>query len=305
MTSGHLQDPVWAVADVRLELACRYGKDLRLLWVNCAYANAYGQDRADKSLLDDIPAADHVEFVSKLKAITADLPRMSIRYRPDGPKGGGRWEAWTHHGVFDGDGNIVEYHAVGRDVTGEVVDHERRLAAEDRLRRAVAATGLGTWEHSLSAQIDTFDARALQILGFPRDTPSDRVAVWTERVHPRSDLARVVAPVGEGCRRRSALGHCGSRVRGEAGSWIWVHSVAIDRYDDKIVGILSDVTDRRRTEDRLRESERRLQFALQAAGEGLWDLDLSSNRMELSERSADGAGPWRDLAGRWLARHGP
>ena len=54
----------------------------------------------------------------------------------------------------------------------------------------------------------------------------------------------------------------------------------------KFACVFVDVTDRKRAEDRLLESERRLRMALEAAGAGMWDWDLRTGRIIWSEQHA-------------------
>ena len=51
-----------------------------------------------------------------------------------------------------------------------------------------------------------------------------------------------------------------------------------------VIGTLIDMTDRRRTEHALRESEERYALAARGANDGLWDWDLVANRVYLSPR---------------------
>ncbi|HEX5126605.1 MAG TPA: PAS domain-containing protein [Rhodocyclaceae bacterium] len=57
-----------------------------------------------------------------------------------------------------------------------------------------------------------------------------------------------------------------------------------------IIGTLFDVTELRRTEYELRESEARWQFALEGAGDGVWDWEVESGKVYLSPR-------WKSMLG--------
>jgi diguanylate cyclase (GGDEF)-like protein/PAS domain S-box-containing protein len=57
-----------------------------------------------------------------------------------------------------------------------------------------------------------------------------------------------------------------------------------------VIGTLIDMTDRRRTEHALRESEERYALAARGANDGLWDWDLLANRVYLSPR-------WKGMLG--------
>ncbi|MFB2839063.1 PAS domain S-box protein [Floridanema evergladense] len=50
-----------------------------------------------------------------------------------------------------------------------------------------------------------------------------------------------------------------------------------------LIGVIKDITERKRAEELLRENERRLQLALQATKSGIWDWDLVSNVVKVSE----------------------
>jgi PAS domain-containing protein len=49
-----------------------------------------------------------------------------------------------------------------------------------------------------------------------------------------------------------------------------------------LIGIVHDVTERKRLEESLRESEERLRLAMSSGTIGVWDWDLSSGRLTVS-----------------------
>ena len=53
---------------------------------------------------------------------------------------------------------------------------------------------------------------------------------------------------------------------------------------------IRDVTERKKTEEELQESEERLELAVQGADLGLWDLDVKSGKVVVNERAAQMAG---------------
>jgi len=108
------------------DLICRYRPDGRLTFVNTAYARFFGQERT--------------ELVGQVfPPWVLDLPPRSRGNAPPevanfeqemvNAKGGRRWIAWTNRAIADADGDVLEYQAVGHDITA-------RREAEDALRRA-------------------------------------------------------------------------------------------------------------------------------------------------------------------------
>jgi DNA-binding CsgD family transcriptional regulator len=69
-----------------------------------------------------------------LRQVTADNPVIATEHRVTMPDGRIVWQRWSHRGLFDKDGRLVEFQAVGSDITA-------RRAVEERTRaKAVAAT---------------------------------------------------------------------------------------------------------------------------------------------------------------------
>lgn len=88
----------------------------------------------------------------------------------------------------------------------------------------------------------------------------------------------------------------GSTWRGEFlnrrkdGSFYWEAAIVSPVLDESgwithFVGIQDDVTDRKRAEQDLRESEEKLRLAVDGARIGLWDWDIEAGRLRLSPRS--------------------
>jgi len=72
------------------------------------------------------------------------------------------------------------------------------------------------------------------------------------------------------------------------------HEVVIEWYDktlkdenNKTIGLMAvglDITKRKELQQALRESEERLSFALNVTNDGVWDRDLKSDRLYLSDQ---------------------
>jgi PAS domain S-box-containing protein len=57
-----------------------------------------------------------------------------------------------------------------------------------------------------------------------------------------------------------------------------------------VMGVISDITERKRNEEELRASEYRWKFAVEGAGDGLWDWDLPKGTVAFSRR-------WKEMLG--------
>ncbi len=75
-------------------------------------------------------------------------------------------------------------------------------------------------------------------------------------------------------------------VRGESRTYLSVKVPLLseDGTPFAVCGLSTDITELRRTEDALRESEQRLMLAAVSAKLGIWDLDIQNNRMTWDDR---------------------
>jgi PAS domain S-box-containing protein len=150
--------------------------------------------------------------------------------------------------------------------------------SEKRLQAAVDLLGLGLYAWDPQTNALEWDARIRAIWGLPPDAHVDH-AVWRERIHP-DDLARVDAaitrcidPNGDGVYETEY------RVIGWDGVERWVATRGRTTFQGGravgFLGVALDVTERKRADERLRESEARLAAILQQLpiGVGLVDRE--------------------------------
>ncbi|MCU1675380.1 MAG: hypothetical protein JWM93_138 [Frankiales bacterium] len=160
----------------------------------------------------------------------------------------------------------------------ESLDREQRLAAdigrsEQRYALAAAAANDGLWDWDLATGSVYYSDRSLAILGCR--TAAANISGWLKRVHP-DDSPGLVARIAEQRLGTSEPLDHEHRVFTDDGEtrWVLCRGLAVSDGDNvtRIVGSLTDVTDRRALEDRLRQ---------QALYDGLTALP---NRVLLLER---------------------
>ena len=109
-----------AILEDQTELICRYLPDGRLSYVNEAYARYYGKTRSElinRNFIPNIPGEDLRCILQKIAALSPPSPVAEFEHRIRMEDGSVRWQRWTHRAVFSAVGELVEYQAVGRDVT--------------------------------------------------------------------------------------------------------------------------------------------------------------------------------------------
>ncbi|MDQ7831864.1 MAG: PAS domain S-box protein [Desulfovibrionaceae bacterium] len=148
-----------SIVEDQTELICRYRPDGRLTFVNEAYVRYFGKSRDElvgANFIPHIPDADMAMIGRGLGAISMANPVVDFEHRVVMPGGVIRWHHWTHRGIFDDAGEVVEYQAVGNDVTERKQTEEalERVRTELEIRVAARTAELAAANASLRQEIE-------------------------------------------------------------------------------------------------------------------------------------------------------
>jgi PAS domain S-box-containing protein len=175
----------------------------------------------------------------------------------------------------------------GVDITERVQAEEALRESRERLQAALDASGGTIYDHRVPLDESTYhDDRWAELLGYRRDElpPYDRFLDWLyEQVHPE-DLPHLQRAYEDFVEGRTPGYHVEVRLRHKQGHWVWVegYSNAVERSEDgrvrRIVGVMSDITERKEAEQALTESEELLRTVLENSRDGINMLDLQTGR---------------------------
>ncbi len=165
------------------------------------------------------------------------------------------------------------------DLSGETGTSRALRESEQRLRLAVEATHIGIWDVDATRGTRRWSPEFNAIMGLPAAFEGDE-ETFEALIHP-DDQARAL----ELYRRAYTPGSGGIynaefRIRrADTGEVRWVLATGhvnfgVDGQPLRGVGTLNDIDRRRKDEEALRESERRLRVALVAGRMGAWSYDL-------------------------------
>jgi PAS domain S-box-containing protein len=161
--------------------------------------------------------------------------------------------------------------------------------SEERYALAMQASGEGHWDWKIGTDEYYTSPRHLEILGLPPGTTSKARAEALQRIpyHPE-DRARYDAAVADHFAGRTPRVDIQVRlvVRGELR---WVHAIGMCLRDAagtpvRYAGSIMDITERKRVEEALRESEKRYERAMFAAEAGFWEWIVASDEFYASPR---------------------
>jgi diguanylate cyclase (GGDEF)-like protein/PAS domain S-box-containing protein len=140
----------------------------------------------------------------------------------------------------------------------EAVVRERQVGAE-RVELALRGANLGLWDLHVPSDSFVVNARERSLLGFTPDEALSGAGAWRELIHP-DDRTRVAASILPHLQGHAATYACELRMLHRDGHYVWLsnHAMIVERDASgaplRIVGTHLDITERKRTEERLQTS---------------------------------------------------
>lgn len=166
---------------------------------------------------------------------------------------------------WDADGTVVGLIGISRDITAARHDQDLLRHAEARWQFAIDGAGDGIWDWDVASSTVFRSQQWLALLGYAPDDLSGSLDDWAARVHP-DDYERswkVIQGVVRGDTAEFSIEH---RMRTKDGGWRWVHDrgrameTGPDGAPTRLIGTITDITERRRAESEIRELNRRLRW---------------------------------------------
>lgn len=146
-------------------------------------------------------------------------------------------------------------------------DAVRRDVGE-RLEMALESTGAAVWDADLVSGTCWWSDTFPTMLGYS-DRPAMPSDFWERRLHPE-DRDRVLAHIASHLAGETTSYAYEYRMRHENGGWIWIAAKGRATRNEsglavRYAGIMTDITESRRQDERLRASEERLLKIMEAA----------------------------------------
>jgi PAS domain S-box-containing protein len=261
----------------------------RVVYASPSFERIWGRPvdelyREPRLWVDGIHAEDRPRIASAFANWIAqhDSHSWEAEFRVVRPDGTVRWI--HERGVASAKpGGALQVSGVSTDIT------ERRLA-EERHALAMEAARDGHWDWIVDADDYYASERMLEIYGFPPGTRFTGRQDFTDRFpfHP-DDKAQWQQAIADHFAGKTARFELEMRML-RHGEVRWIQQSGLVSRDatgrpTRWTGSIRDVTDRRAGEAALRESEQRFALAVSGSNDGIWDLDLTSGQMFMSERA--------------------
>ena len=271
---------------------CVFNSAQQLVLFNSRYAEIYGLEPTDLQLGMTLRAT------MALRVAAGSWPDMTAAEEA----------AWHDRVAFEPtafetlfrlrDGRVVEIRqspmpnggwvATHDDITPRFQAQEALLQKTALLELAQEAAGAGLFDWNLIDRTAQLSPESLRLFNLPADRLADLGNAELATILSAADLDAVQREAQRAAATRTTY-RVEFRIPGQEGSERWILGIGRVVMDGdgtavRIVGLNIDLTERKRNEAALLASEERLALAMEAASDGLWDLNFATGEAWFSDR---------------------
>jgi len=250
-----------AVVEYQTDLIRRFLPDGTLTFVNQAYCRCHGQERQElvgHSFMSYILPEEREMVAQHLASFSREKPVATMEHRAVVVGGKVRWQQWINRPIFDAQGNVIEFQAVGRDVTERKQAEEALRESEEKYRTILESIEDGYYEVDLAGNLVFFNDSLCKILGY---SPDELTGLNNRKFMDDETAGAVYQTFNEVYQTRKPV---------EAVDWELVRKDKDTRLIEASVSLMSDptgepigfrgvardITERKQMEQQLRQQER-------------------------------------------------
>ena len=282
--------------------------DGRFLAVNQKLCDIVGYSREElqSKTFQDITHAQDLPLDVALghRAQSGEIESYSSEKRYLRKDGGPVWVNRTATLVRSADGNPEYYLAVIEDIQKRKDVEAALRANEERLRLALRSANQALFDVDLRTSKVSLSPEYLHMLGQDAQRTEETYETVRARTHP-DDVQRLDQMYQEYAQGARTSHREELRLRTRTGEWIWVLSVGqVAEWDEagkplRVVGTSQNITERKSTEEALRNSERRFRALIEHSLDSIAVIDAGNHILYLSPavETVEGYAP-EELIGR-------
>ncbi len=166
-----------------------------------------------------------------------------------------------------------------------IIQNERK-----RLQFIIDGANLGTWEWNMQTNETIFNEAWAQMLGYTLEELSPcNLDTWIKLTNPE-DLKISMELLSKCSQNLAPSYECELRMRHKDGSWLWILDQGRIMTRDAegkpllMFGTHTNINRLKQTELALRANEERMDLAMNAANDGLWDWTIAEQKMFFDSR---------------------
>jgi diguanylate cyclase (GGDEF)-like protein/PAS domain S-box-containing protein len=206
-----------------------------------------------------------ISFETQLPTLSGDMKHVSARLQP----------------AVSGPTSVLGFYAIFEDISERKKSEAELQIDEKRWQLALESSGDGVWDWYPRTGVEILSKRLKEIYGYGENEIADFSDELDRRTHP-DDLLQMRIDRQLHFDGLTPFYSNEHRVRCKDGRWKWIltRGTVIQRDVHgaplRFIGTHTDISERKRAEVALRESEERLRMALSATHQGLYDLNVQT-----------------------------
>ena len=267
------------------------GKEMKIILANQNIIDVWGKgnDVIGKSYLEILPELENQEIFQQLEAVyNSGIPfhvsNRQVDIVIDG-KLQSYYFSYNFTPLFDTEGKVYGVMNTAADVTditvaNKKVEESEKLYrnTEEKLRIAIDATELGTWEVDLTTRKILYNQRYAKILGHNITDALDYDELLNQ-VHP--DDIIIIEKAFRKAIRDSHYNYVARFVRKD-GNTVWIKTQGRVFFDEKknpvrLIGTIQDVTEAKEYQKELEEREEKFRLLADSLPQFIWTGDKMGN----------------------------
>ena len=266
LTAARMVAWEWTPADRKLRVSENASKVLGL------------PEGAELTAIDHGLALHHPEdragYEATFQRAIEEQESYTTRYRVIRPDDGRTiWMEERGHAVFDQPDGAMRLYGVAADVTDRVLAEQALRASEERSAFVRRSSGVGFWYCDLPFEVLEWDELVKTHFHVPSDA-AVTLQTFYDRIHPE-DREPTRRAIEQSISDRAPYNVHMRTVNPDSGAITWVRAIgktsyAADGTPMRFDGVTLDVTEQKRAEESLRESEQRFRVVADAAPALIW-----------------------------------
>ena len=267
----HTAERYRAVVENQTEFIVRWKPDGTRTFVNeayCRYWRLTFEEALAINFLAHIHEEDRQAVDEKIsRLISGRLTAKTETHRVIKPDGSIAWHEWTDQVIRNEAGDLIEFQSVGRDVTEHKQAEKALRESEEKLRTLFNILPVGISVLDKDRQITEMNPRLQEILKIPSKELLEGKS--QQRKYIKSDGTPISAeefPSTRAFKEQKQVLNNELGILKDDGELIWVNVSAAPLPGFGVVVTTTDITERKRAEEALRESEAIYRQAIEVAG---------------------------------------
>jgi len=197
------------------------------------------------------------------------------------------WMAWKNKKIFDEEGNFLYIQSIANDITEQKRAEEALRRSEYRLKRTQEIANIGSWELDLRKNELSWSDEIYRIFGLTPQEFGATYEAFLESVHPEDREAvdhAYTSSIQQGGDEYEIEHRI---VRRDTGEIRYVHEKCEHLRDEhgtivRSLGMVQDITSRKKAEIALKEREENLRITLNSIGDAVVSTDMEGRIVHMN-----------------------